>query len=158
MRYVIEARSVDYLPSLTSLKFRTTTTSRIRDIVAFGNPTGKQWSVDYELRDVRSFFKNARIHIGLETSWNNLRSAVGDVVQISTEFTEPTSTAPLGAMMLSNGLIVEESESIAFEKLMEQSPTAVAVLSNQSAQGSTLQSIHALILLINGTADVFMNS
>jgi tetratricopeptide (TPR) repeat protein len=157
VRYVIEARSVDYISSLASLKFRTTTTSRIRDIVAFGNPTGKQWSVDYELRDVRSFFKNARINIGLETSWNNVRSATGDVLQISTEFTEPKATTPLGGINLSNGLMVEESETVPFEKLMEQTPSAVVVLSNQSSQGLALQSIHALVIRMNGTADVFLN-
>ncbi len=158
VKYLIELAGVDYVSTLSSLKYKTVSTSHIRDVVAFGNPTGKNWSIDYELRDIRSFFKGATVYIGLETSWDNVRSAVGDVLQLSTEFSDGAGSSPLGEIKLSNGLTVEESSSVPFEKLAELESIPVIVLSNQYGQGVGLSGDHATLLRVNGTSDVFLNA
>jgi CHAT domain-containing protein len=158
VRYVIELTSVDYVPSLASLRYRTASASHIRDIVAFGNPTGKNWSIDYELRDVRSFFRGAILRIGIEASWDNLRSVKADVLQLSTEFSVCTAEHPLGTFLLSNGLTVEESATLSFSKLSELDAVPVIFLSNQYGQGIGLTSNQALLLHLNGTSDVFLNA
>ncbi len=155
--YLIELTSVDYLPSLSSLRYRTPAASRNRELVAFGNPTGKNWEVDYELRDVRSFFKGASIMVGLEASWDNLKSVKADILQLSTEFTRGTVELPLGTFTLSNGLMVEQSVPIPFEKISELSTVSVAILSNYYGQGYGLSAKHALFLRLNGVSDVFFN-
>jgi tetratricopeptide (TPR) repeat protein len=158
VKYVIELTSIDYLPSLASLRYRTASTARMQDIVAFGNPTGKNWSVDYELRDIRSFFKGARVMVGLETSWDNLKSVKADILQISTEFSRQNAEFPLGNFILSNGLMVEESTAVPFEKLTELEAIPVITLSNHYGQGVGLSAEHALLLRLNGTSDVFFNA
>jgi len=157
VKYVLEGTSVDYVPSLGSLRYRTVSTAHLQDVVAFGNPTGKNWSVDYELRDIRSFFKGARIMVGLETSWDNLKSIKADVLQISTDITPRNVEFPLGNIILSNGLMVEQSAAIPFEKLSELEAVPTMVLSNHYGQGMGLSAEHALLLRINGTPDVFLN-
>jgi tetratricopeptide (TPR) repeat protein len=157
VKYVIEFTSVDYVPSLTSLRYHTVSTTRMQDIVAFGNPTGKSWSVDYELRDIRSFFKGARVMVGLETSWDNLKTIKSDLLQISTEFSQKNIEYPLGNFILSDGLMVEQSASVPFEKLSELDAIPVILLSNHYGQGVGLSAEHALLLRLNGTADVFFN-
>jgi tetratricopeptide (TPR) repeat protein len=158
VRYVIELMSVDYVPSLASLRYRTESASHIRDIVAFGNPTGKNWSIDYELRDVRSFFHGAALKIGIEASWDNLRSVKADVLQLSTEFSACNVEHPFGTFILSNGLTVEESTTLPFSKLSELEAAPVLLLSNQTAHGTGLVSEQALLLQINGTSDVILNA
>ena len=158
VKYAVELTSIDYVPSLTSLRYRTASTSRMQDIVAFGNPTGKNWSVDYELRDIRSFFKGARVMVGLETSWDNLKSIKADILQISTEFSQRSTEFPLGKFILSNGLIVEQSTAIPFEKLTELEAIPVIALSNYYGQSIGLSAEHALLLRLNGTPDVFFNA
>jgi tetratricopeptide (TPR) repeat protein len=158
IKYVIELTGVDYIPSLSSLRYRLASFTRTQNVVAFGNPTGKNWSVDYELRDIRSFFKNARVMIGLEASWNNLKSVKADILQISSEFTQQNSELPLGNIILSNGLIVEQSTAVPFEKLTELAAVPVVILSNQYGQGVGLSAEHALLLHLNGTSDVFFNA
>jgi len=157
VKYVIELTSVDYLPSLGSFRYRTVSTARLQDVVAFGNPTGKNWSVDYELRDIRSFFKGARVMVGLETSWDNLKSVKADILQISTEFAQQSSELPLGNLVLSNGLMVEQSVSIPFEKLSEHDAIPVIILSNHYGEGVGLSLEHAMLLRMNGTSDIFIN-
>jgi tetratricopeptide (TPR) repeat protein len=158
VKYVIEVTSVDYVPSLASLRYRAVSTARLQNIAAFGNPTGKNWSVDYELRDIRSFFKSAKVLVGLETSWDNLKSIKTDVLQISTEFTRRNVEFPLGNFILSDGLMVEQSTNIPFEKLAELEATPVINLSNHFGQGTGLSAEHALLLHINGTPDIFLNA
>ena len=158
VKYVIELTSVDYIPSLASLRYRAASTSRLQGVVAFGNPTGKNWSVDYELRDIRSFFKSARVMVGLETSWDNLKSIKADVLQLSTEFNQRDTEFPLGTFILSNGLMLEQSTTIPFEKLSELDAIPVFVLSNQYGQGIGLSSEQALLLRLNGMPDVFLNA
>jgi tetratricopeptide (TPR) repeat protein len=154
---LIELTSVDYLPSLSSLRYHTSPASHIRDLVAFGNPTGKNWEVDYELRDVRSFFKGATIMVGLEASWDNLKAVKADILQLSTEFSRGTIESPLGTFTLSNGLAVEQPVSIPFEKLSELSTVPVMILSNYYGQGFGLSAKHALFLRMNGVSDIFFN-
>jgi len=158
VKYVIEMASVDYIASLSSLRYVSVSSARLRNVVAFGNPTGKNWSVDYELRDIRSFFRGAKVFIGLETSWDNLKSVKADVLQLSTEFSQPNAEQLLGTIVLSNGLMVEESVSIPFEKLTEMDAVPVILLSNHYGQGVGLTAEHAHLLRINGTSDVFLNS
>jgi len=158
VKYVIELTSIDYVPSLASLRYRNASTARIQDIVAFGNPTGKNWSVDYELRDIRSFFKGAKVMVGLETSWDNLKSIKADVLQISTEFSQRNAEFPLGNFVLSDGLMVEQSTAIPFEKLSELEAIPVIILSNHNGQGIGLSAEQAFLLRLNGTPDVFFNA
>jgi tetratricopeptide (TPR) repeat protein len=158
VKYVIELTGVDYIPSLGSLRYHSASFTRTQDVVAFGNPTGKNWSVDYELRDIRSFFKNARVMIGLEASWDNLKSIKADILQISTQFSQRGTELPLGNIVLSDGLIVEQSITTSFQKLTELAAAPVIILSNQYGQGVGLSAEHALLLHLNGTSDVFYNA
>jgi tetratricopeptide (TPR) repeat protein len=155
--YLIELTSVDYLPALSSLRYRTAASSRNRELVALGNPTGKNWEVDYELRDIRSFFKGAAIMVGLEASWDNLKGVKADILQLSTEFSRETIEAPLGAFTVSNGLVAEQSIPISFEKLSELTAVPVMILSNYYGQGYGLSARHAQFLRLNGVSDVFFN-
>lgn len=158
VKYLIEITSVDYLPSLASIRFKTTEADRINRVVAMGNPTGKNWSIDYELRDIRSFFKEATIFIGKEASWENLKGVKADVLQISSEFLLGEGVSPLGVVALTKVQTPDDVAKIPFERLTEIQAPPLVVLSNQYGQGLGLSTIHALVLRMNGTSDVFLNA
>ena len=158
VRYLIEITSVDYLPSLSSIRFRTIEAERVNRVVALGNPTGKNWSIDYELRDIRSFFKEATIFIGKEASWDNLKDAKADVLQISSDFLLGEGESPLGVFALAKVQTPDEIAKIPFEQLTQIQAPPIVLLSNQYGQGLGLSALHALVLRINGTSDVFYNA
>ena len=158
VKYLIELCSVDYLPSLSSLQYGTVSTPNIQKIIACGNPSGQNWSVDYELRDIRSFFKHATVMLGNDASWKNLTNAKGDVLQLSTDFTNTTDRYDLGEFVCSTGSTVGETQNIAFEQLADHEPYPIVELSNQQVKGDGLTPLHALLLRINGTSDVFFNA
>lgn len=158
VKYLIEMSSVDYLPSLSSFRYNTVSAFRIRTIVAAGNPLGKNWSIDYELRDIRSFFKDATILIGLEASWETISRFRGDVLQLATEFIQDEQETPWGSVVLSDGQTPEKEQLVPFGMLVRINPFPVVFLSNQIGSGTGLSSIHALVLRMNGTSDVFLNA
>ncbi len=96
--------------------------------------------------------------IGLEASWDNLKSVKADILLISTEFSRQSIELPLGNIVLSNGLIVEQSTNAPFQKLTELAAAPVVILSNQYGLGVGLTAEHALLFQINGTSDIFYNA
>lgn len=155
LEFVIERMSVDYLASWATVMFPTRSTGRMRSIVAFGNPSGKNWSVDYELRDIRSFFRNADVYTGREASWENIRRTEPDLLQISSEFLPGLSM--FGAFVVSEGEVTEETRLVPFEQLLEFQAPPVMLLTNQAGGVHGLGPQHALLLRMNGTSDVFLN-
>jgi CHAT domain-containing protein len=158
VKYVVEITSVDYLPSLSSLTFKTGAAPRLNQVVAVGNPTGKNWSIDYELRDIRSFFKEATILISMDATWNNVKEAKADILQFSTDFMMGEGTSVLGMIALAKPQTPEEVTKVPFEKLAELQAPSIILLSNQYGQGFGLSPAHAMLLRINGTSDVFLNA
>ena len=158
VKYLIEITSVDYVPSLSSIRYKTAGTERVSGIVGIGNPTGKNWSIDYELRDIRSFFKEATILIGKDASWDNLRDTKPDALQISTDFLMSEGESPLGVLALAKPQAPDEVTKIPFERLTDIEAPSLVMLSNQYGQGTGLCTLHALVLRLNGTSDVFLNT
>ena len=158
VKYVVEITSVDYLPSLSSLTFKTAAAPRLNRVVAVGNPTGKNWSIDYELRDIRSFFKEATILISMDATWSNVKEAKADILQFSTDFMMGEGTSVLGMIALAKPQTPEEVTKVPFEKLAELQAPSIILLSNQYGQGFGLSPAHAMLLRINGTSDVFLNA
>ncbi|MEK6756388.1 MAG: tetratricopeptide repeat protein [Bacteroidota bacterium] len=158
VKYLVEITSVDYLPSLSSLRFKTAAAPRLNQVVAVGNPTGKNWSIDYELRDIRSFFKEATILISIDATWDNVKEAKADMLQLSTDFTMGEGTSVLGMIALAKPQSPEEVTKVPFEKLAELRAPSIIILSNQYGQGFGLSPAHAMLLRINGTSDLFLNA
>jgi len=157
VKYLIEIMGVDYLPSLSAFRYRVQPPTRTKDIVAFGNPSGKNWAVDYELRDLRSFARGTRVFVGLETAWSKVKTVNSEVLQLSTDFTDQTRTNPLGTVILSNGVNVEGTVPVLFGKFSELESIPVVVLSNSGGDGTGLGSVHAAMFRLNGASDVFLN-
>ncbi|MBP8976146.1 MAG: CHAT domain-containing protein [Bacteroidetes bacterium] len=157
VQYFVEIANVDYLPTLGSLLYTTKPSLHLNTVTAFGNPTGKNWSIDYELRDIRSFFNGAKVFVGLDASWNNIKTTRADIIQLATGFQRPTPQYPLGALVVSDGLTVEGYTTVAFEKLMEIEASPVVFLSSNREQWSGISSSHAMLLRVNGVSEVFLN-
>lgn len=158
VKYLVEITGVDYLPTLSSITFKTSTSPHISQVFALGNPTGKNWSIDYELRDIRSFFKDATILISNDATWDNIRAMKADVLYLSTDFIMEEGVSALGMMAMAKPQTPEEIVMVPFENLTELRAPSVVVLSNQYGQGFGLTDAHALALRINGTSDVFLNA
>lgn len=157
VQYIIDRHTVDYLPTLSSLLYATKPALRMNSIVAFGNPSGKNWSIDYELRDIRSFSPSAKVFVGLEVSWNTLKTMRADVLQLAMGMLRPSPQYPLGALIMSDGLTLGGISPVAFEKVLEIEPSPLVLLTNQGEHSGALNTLHAHLLRVNGVSDVICN-
>ena len=158
IRYLIEIVSVEYASSLTSLAYRSIEARPVRRVSGIGNPTGKDWSIDYELRDLRSFFKDAEIYTGIDATWSRLQSTSADLLILSTEFQNPVPDQSFGTIGFSDGTTSGELQFEPFERLAELRPAPVVLLSNHSQSGAGLRPDHANLVRLRGTPDVFINA
>ncbi|MCX7984874.1 MAG: CHAT domain-containing protein [Bacteroidetes bacterium] len=157
VQYCIERVNVDYLPMLSSVLYATKPLLRVQTIVAFGNPTGKNWAIDYELRDIRSFLPSAKIFIGLEVSWTTVRTTKADVLQLAMGIQRPSPHYPVGAVMVSDGLTLGGVSTVPFEKVLEMEASPLVLLTNQQEYGGALAPLHTHLLRSNGVSDVICN-
>jgi tetratricopeptide (TPR) repeat protein len=153
--HLIEYGSVDYLPSWSALMFPTRPPLRMQSIVAFGNPSGRNWSTDYELRDIRSFFRTADVAIGRDATWSDLRSKRPDLLQLATSFRP--GLKKFGTFLAADSARIDATIEVPFERLSDMSPPPVVLLSDDVSEAGGLRPDHALLLRVNGTSDVFMN-
>ena len=96
--------------------------------------------------------------IGADASWKTMMQSRGDVLQLSTDFRNSSAEYDLGNLVVSTGKAPGESGEVPFEQLVSHEPFPVILLSNQQDQGTGLHPEHALLLRLNGTADVFLNA
>ncbi len=153
--HLIEYGSVDYLSSWAALVYPTRPALRMQSIVAFGNPSGRNWSTDYELRDIRSFFRLADVVIGRDATWKDLRSKRPDLLQLATSF-QPGLRA-FGTFMAADSARIDATIDVPFERLTDMSPPPVVILTDDRGDAGGLRPDHALLLRVNGTADIFLN-
>ncbi len=66
--------------------------------------------------------------------------------------------SPLGVLALAKTQAPDEVTKIAFERLTDIEAPALVMLCNQYGQGIGLGALHALVLRLNGTSDVFLNA
>lgn len=158
IRYLIEIVGVEYASSLTSLAYRSIEARPVRTVSGIGNPTGKDWSIDYELRDLRSFFKDAEIYTGLDATWSRLQSTSADLLILSTEFRNPVPDQSFGTIGFSDGTTSGELQFEPFERLAELRPAPVVLLSNHSLSGAGLRPDHANLVRLRGTPHVMINA
>lgn len=153
--YLIEYLSVDYISSWSALQFPTRPALRMQSIVAVGNPSGKNWSVDYELRDIRSFYRLADVSIGRDATWEALRAKRPDLLQLATSF--GPGLPAFGTFVAADSGRADATVDVPYVRLTEVQPPPVVILTDDRGEAGGLQPTHAMLLRINGTSDVFLN-
>lgn len=153
--HLIEYGSVDYLSSWSALLYPTRPALRMQTIVAFGNPSGRNWSTDVELRDIRSFFRTAEVAIGRDATWSDLRGKRPDLLQLATSF-RPGLQA-FGTFLAADSARIDATIEVPFERLSDMTAPPVIILSDDVSGAGGLRPEHAFLLRVNGTSDIFLN-
>ena len=85
-RPLADRMNISYLPTAAGLLFSSPRGTVVNRIVAIGHPGRTAWDVEYELKDIRGFFDNARMYFGPKATLNHLLDTARDVVHIAAEF------------------------------------------------------------------------
>jgi len=151
-----EIVDVSYLPYLAAIKSLQSPPRFINAVVAIGNPRGNNWPLDFELRDIRSFFRGATVSVSQNANKDRLFESTGDVLQLSTDFTTDTLFPGRSTFVLSSGSITDPDAHIPVADLVRLHPFPIVYLSDERSSESGLTPLHAALLMMNGTSNVIL--
>jgi len=153
---MIGIADVSYLPYLAAAKCLQPAPRFINTVIAVGNPRGNNWPLDFELRDIRSFFREATVSVSQNANEKQLFGSFGDVLQLSTDFATDTLFPGRSTFVLSSGSITDPEEYIPVANFLRLHPFPVVYLSDQQSSDCGLTPIHAALLMMNGSSNIIL--
>jgi tetratricopeptide (TPR) repeat protein/CHAT domain-containing protein len=163
--YVAEQTLVSYIPSAFSLTVRPPPApprhsdqrnAEIpqKDIVAIGHQGTTDWDAEYELRDIRAFFKDARLYFGQEATIHSLRSESGDLLHIALEFRYDEQNPENSYVILSDGKAFNSTTIVRWGEFYSVPPFPTVVISDLANDRATARPFVESIFLANGSTTV----
>jgi CHAT domain-containing protein len=126
--------------------------------VGVGFPGGTAWDVEYELRDIRAFYKDTRLYFNQQATMNTVQNEHCDVLHLTVEC-EYTHRAPGNAyLVFSDGESPTGSRDVPFGQLFSLPPFPAIVLSNIAADVDGVDPALPWIFLANGSSAVITNA
>jgi CHAT domain-containing protein len=154
--YLVNRFRISYLPSSTVLTFRLQPPRQVTSIAAFGNPDGTDWNVDYEIRDVRGIFRNARLHLEANASIGRLKAERGDILHLTSEFFfQPNFPEHSHFLLTQDGTIAVRQFGLQHLTGLHQYPNVILYNSGDVIEG--LNVIHPYLLYLNGSRSIIVN-
>jgi len=149
---ILEKTGVTYLPHAGVMTATLLVPKFINSIAAFGFTSNSRWGLEFELRDIRSFFRNTQININQAATKQKLVSSVGEVVQISTFFTRDKNNDSW--FTLSDGSTSKAGISVPIAEFTEIHPFQIVYLSDAQSTVNNVTNLHPLLWLLNGSTCV----
>ena len=168
-RYLAEQIAVSYLPSAFALTLpsrvpvpppsrQTSRIPHIPDIVAIGNPGTTGWDVEYELRDIRAFFKDARFYFGQQATLPALQREHGDLLHMAAEMHFDEHDPGNSYIVLSDGKAFNTTTPILWGEFFSFPSFPAVILSNLGDDRVATHASLPEILLIDGCEHVMTQS
>lgn len=154
--YCIEQFAVCYLPTVGMLKYRSAPPVLSHDIVAMGHPGTTSWDVEYELRDIRAFYKDARLYFGRQASLPALRRENGDVLHLALDLRFSARSPENANVPLSDG-VTPTTREILWGDFLTTPAFQTVIVSNLRADSTSLDCLLPTIFLENGSSSVILN-
>jgi CHAT domain-containing protein len=155
--YVAEQHPVLYLPLAGSLLLPPRLPAVVRGVAAAGFPGRTRWDVEYELRDIRAFFKDARLYFGKQATVAELAGESSQLLHIAAQLIVNSRHPENAAIVLSDGKSQTFPAELPVGALFALPPTPAVVVSNLSPGGTYYHTGVPLLLALNGTGTTIMN-
>ncbi|MEW5799373.1 MAG: CHAT domain-containing protein [Bacteroidota bacterium] len=154
-RTLIEATEVSYLPSLYFLRERKHSPRFITNVVAAGFTSDARWGLEFELRDIRSFFKNAQVIVKQSATPEKLGSVSGEFLHLASLFN--TTVDGEYSMTLSDGSPSVMGVSVPLATISSFTQFPFVYVADIDAKSNFITVEHTLIWLMNGTQSLVVN-
>jgi tetratricopeptide (TPR) repeat protein len=155
--YVAENHLVSYLPAAVLTKLQGAQLSVVTDVVGLGFAGAVPWDVEYELRDIRAFYKDARLHFREDATLQTLQEEKGDVLHLAIPFTVRQRHPGNSYLLLSDGKSFSTSTEVPLGDLFSLPAFPTLVVSNLSRGGTAHHVCIPYLLLAGGSRAVIVN-
>jgi CHAT domain-containing protein/tetratricopeptide (TPR) repeat protein len=156
--YVAEQHAVSYLPSASCLLLGRGNREPVRDVVAVGCAGGTGWDVEYELRDIRAFYKEVRLYFEAQASLATLQKEHGDLLHLAIPFQFNDPRPGNSCVILSDGESAEGTKRIPLGDLLSLPRIPAVVVSDIDAHRLGIRPAEPYLFLANGTQEVVFTS
>jgi CHAT domain-containing protein len=164
-QYMCEQYLISYLPAAVGLalsaaqsRTRRVPAATASDIVALGHPGETAWDVEYELRDIRAFDKEARLYFNQRATLATLQKESAAVVHLAAEFRFNDQAPGNAYLVLSDGKSLGSIRHVSWGELCTLPPFGTVILSDLSNDAPRAVPALPLLFLMNGTSSVVLNA
>lgn len=153
--YLIERFPVQYL---THLRFPSASTPFVPAVVTCAGVAGTSlWDVEYELRDVRFFFKDARMLFHKDATLDSLRAVRSDVLHFALQMALGVRSPLAGRFSLSDGESREGTRAYPLTTLTTFPSARIVVMSSLTSGLPAFDPLVPFALGANGSGTIVMN-
>ncbi|KAB2921899.1 MAG: hypothetical protein F9K22_12975 [Bacteroidetes bacterium] len=152
-RPLVDLIEVSYLPSAAFASLRRPVRPAVPAVSVFGFSNDTRWGLEFELREVRGFFRNATVVINQTATEPALRSMTGDHLLLASRFGPAEDGTPAfdGA---STGV---SAAAIPVTAAASLHPFPSVQLLDAQRQRNGITSLHPLLFMMNGAGTVIVN-
>jgi tetratricopeptide (TPR) repeat protein len=154
--YAIEQTAFMYIPAASLLRQRNTP-APATSVVGIGYSPAAAWDVEYELRDIRAFFKDARLYFGDQASLPTLMRESGHVLHMAADFRYSRMYPGNASVMLADPRIRDIAKEYSWGEFLGTSAFATVVLSHLKADTVAIDELLPSLFLMNGSSTVMAN-
>jgi hypothetical protein len=155
-KFLIQQLHVSYLPSASMILFQKPASPAAVDIVGIGHQGKTAWDVEYEVRDIRAFHKEARLYFAKDASLATLQREKAAILNLAAEFRFDAHRTGNSFLRLSDGTPAGSSE-IPWGKLVAI-PRYPAVVLSDLGEHHGIPPVKPLLFLVNGSETVVLTS
>ena len=156
--FVAEKHAVSYLPSASSLLLPRIRTGAVRVVVGVGCPGGTSWDVEYELRDIRAFYKDVRLYFDQQASLATLQKESEDLLHLAARFHFNDPRPGNSYFVLSDGESVGSLKHIPLGQLLSLPGVPAVVVSDLDEHRMGIRPAEPYLFLANGTQEIVFTS
>lgn len=149
--FLSELKTVSYLPGAHWLVGKGTEPAAVRTVAGLGFAGTTAWDVEYELRDIRAFFKEARLAFGEHATLEELQKERADVLHLALGVRFAARAPWNAALILSDGKTSTTSEPVPLGALLTLPPVQTVVFSCLSPDQPMTPALVAPLFLSNGS-------
>lgn len=155
--YLAERALISYLPTARAALLPSDPPGTVQDILCVGFPGTTSWDVEYELRDVRAFYKDARLCFGRNAVADTLRKRRADLLHLAVEIQLSKQRPVFGGVLLSDGQSSTGITRLPLGELPALPRSGAVLVSNLAMHMPTLDRSIPYALRSTGSGVVILN-
>jgi tetratricopeptide (TPR) repeat protein len=156
-QFLAERMLVSYLPTARWALQPPAKTPSVAAVVGLGHAGSTSWDVEYELRDIRAFYKDAQLFFGKQATLSMLQGTHADVLHLALEVEMSHQAPGTSYLLLSDGQSAASTSRIPAGRILSWAPAGTVVLSNLAASMAPVHGALPSLFFVNGTPLVMTN-
>lgn len=154
--YMADLYTISYVPLARTLLLPPFPQQPVREVVSLGIAGTTKWDVEYELRDIRAFYKDARLYFSRQATLDALQHERADLLHIAVPLTVYAAQPGNSFLVLSDGKSATTTHEVLLGELLALPRYPSVVISNLTPGSTVLHAGVPYLFLAGGSSATVM--